>query len=892
MYGLIGFVTGEVLVLGANCWRWCLPRADRTLAGAAQGRGELGWSGDGGELLLGQESQASSRPALRLTSRAIACSLLALLLPAGGMAAAPAGAGELGCGYRGHVLDALYLHEQMEKRRPLALRSAPERSVRADVGNIAILEPVNGVVVSPNGMDLPNNTVRFIRVDGGYTAEARELALDQIALENGVDLNLGDDDDTRFGLPFEFAYFGAQYDEVFINSDGNLTFGAADSTSDARSLSRALAGPPRVFPLFSDIDATQPNAAIRAFSGVDRFVVTWDNVPEFGVGAFSVRATFQVALFPDGSIEFHYQSVPFQTAVAGITPGNLAGSVETIDLTDGSSLVSDGGFAEIFTASRAIDINNAALEFYRNHDDAYDVIAVFNELGITAGLTAFAFEVNVRNDVRGIGDIIPGQEAVDFGRSFGSPRRLQSFLNMGPITNYPDDPTEPLFLLPTNTPLTVMSHEFGHRFLAYVQRTSPAQGVTSDVLLGRQLAHWSFLFNTNASVMEGNAIEDRGANAEFQFVTTAATDTYSEFDQYIMGFIPAEEVDPSFVVTQAQGPVFNGRAPAIGVEFNGVRQAVPIDDVIRAEGDRVPHARVSQRDFNVGIMLVVEEGAQPSQESLDRLERLRTEWEAFFETHTGGRARVHTELVRDLHLSVWPAAGALAGRDLPARVEIESPDDRDLTVTVAQGDAGPTTSVVIPAGMTAADFAMRFEGTGVVPVTAQADVEGFSVARTFVDVRDGFGSLEVEVESGAGQRAGFGATLPAPVVFRVLDENRLPYGGLPVVVTASGDGVAQSSALVTGLDGRVSVTWTLASNSPFNNLRLELEEAARASGDGHSNRPGRAADDLRGGGGERGELQHRCGRRECWVKSRIAGDFVRDGYGAFQHFGAAVASAA
>lgn len=711
----------------------------------------------------------------------------------------------------------------------MALRAAPERTVRADVGDIAILEPVNGVVVNPNGMDLPGNTVRFAPLEGGYTAGVRELEFDQAALDGGADLRLGDDDDARVGLPFSFTYFGESYDAVFVNSDGNLTFGLADSSSDARSLSRALAGPPRIFPLFTDIDATQPNASIRAFSGVDRFVVSWLSVPEFGTGGFGARATFQVALFPDGSIEFHYETVPFTQGVAGITPGNLTDTVEMFDLSAGSSAVAAGGFAEIFTASRSIDINNAAIEFYRNHDDAYDVIAVFNELSISAGLTAFAFEVNVRNDVLGIGDIIPGQEVVDFGRSFGSPRRLQSFLNMGPITNYPDDPSESLFLLPTNTALTVLSHEFGHRFLAYVQRRDPQSGVDADVLLGRQLAHWSFLFNTNASVMEGNAIEDRGVNADPRYITTAASDIFNEFDQYIMGFLPPEEVDPSFVVTQAQGPVFNGRAPAIGVEFNGNRTDVMLDEVIASEGERVPHARVSQRDFRIGFMLVVPEGAQPSQQALDRLDRLRTEWEVFFETLTAGRARVHTELVRDLHLSTWPAAGAIAGRDVPARVEVQSPEDFDLTVTVTPGDLGAATTVVIPAGMTAADLALRFDTAGIVPVTATAARDGFAVARTIVEVRDTFDGLVVEVESGGRQQGGFGIPLAQPVVFRVLDEDRLPYAGLPVTLTASGDGAAVGNSAATGLDGRVSVVWTLDSGSPFNNLTLALNDAPRVS---------------------------------------------------------------
>ena len=39
-----------------------------------------------------------------------------------------------------------------------------------------------------------------------------------------------------------------------MNSDGNLTFTAADNASTDRSLGRMTAGPPRISPLFDDLD--------------------------------------------------------------------------------------------------------------------------------------------------------------------------------------------------------------------------------------------------------------------------------------------------------------------------------------------------------------------------------------------------------------------------------------------------------------------------------------------------------------------------------------------------------------------------------------------------------------------------------------------------------------
>jgi hypothetical protein len=41
---------------------------------------------------------------------------------------------------------------------------------------------------------------------------------------------------------------------VYVNSDGNLTFATPDHASTDRSLSRVTAGPPRISPLFDDLD--------------------------------------------------------------------------------------------------------------------------------------------------------------------------------------------------------------------------------------------------------------------------------------------------------------------------------------------------------------------------------------------------------------------------------------------------------------------------------------------------------------------------------------------------------------------------------------------------------------------------------------------------------------
>src|SRR5262249_35006445 len=155
----------------------------------------------------------------------------------------------------------------------------------------------------------------------------------------------------------------------------------------------------------------------------------------------------------------------------------------------------------------------------------------------------FAYELTVANEVRGI-----GQDIFDVSRQLGSGGKLRSMVVMDALTKYPDDPAQK-FLGENNT-LSVLGQECGHRWLAYVQfRDRNRQ--PSGALLGRDDAHWSFFFNSDASVMEGNAIEDQGGG---QFRTVDAVKRYSRLDQYMMGAVPSGQVPTFFYV---ESPVSN-----------------------------------------------------------------------------------------------------------------------------------------------------------------------------------------------------------------------------------------------------------------------------------------------------------------------------------------------
>src|ERR1035437_7826337 len=147
-----------------------------------------------------------------------------------------------GCGPPGTTpAEVPFLHRQAERAR--AARVGPlgvAASTNRDSGNVAIIENRDGVVETLNQFDLDNATLTFTPAAGGtprYRYAVSGPGYDNGAANQGSPVvALGDDDSRQFALPFPFPFYGATYRQVFLNSDGNLTFTAAESASTDRSV--------------------------------------------------------------------------------------------------------------------------------------------------------------------------------------------------------------------------------------------------------------------------------------------------------------------------------------------------------------------------------------------------------------------------------------------------------------------------------------------------------------------------------------------------------------------------------------------------------------------------------------------------------------------------------
>ena len=289
-----------------------------------------------------------------------------------------------------------------------------------------------------------------------------------------------------------------------------------------------------------------------------------------------------------------------------------------------------GAVGERFANQPDLDFVALTRAFYQTHGDDYDQLVLFTNTRTTP-LGTFAFEFTVANEVSGI-----GVDIFDDSRDFGSAGRLRSIVDMDMLSKFPNDPDQ-RFLGENNT-LSVMGQECGHRWLAYLEFRDGT--VNSTELLGRDEAHWSFFFDSDASHMEGNDIQDLGNGV---FRTVGAVSRYSALDQYAMGLRAASEVPPMFLVSRVTSGGSAGDAPRIGADIRGTRKDLTIADIVAANGARRPDAAAAAKTLRQAFIFLVSSGS-PSSDDLLKLENIRGSWETFFADSVDGRGTANARL--------------------------------------------------------------------------------------------------------------------------------------------------------------------------------------------------------------------------------------------------------
>ena len=531
---------------------------------------------------------------------------------------------------RWRVLDDLWINRQAEARVAPGRRAASEPPVnQVDVGAIAVVQDEGDLIVAPNPWDLRSTGLRFTsNAAGGYDVRRTDGSFRQTL---GTRLTLVDDDTEQVTVPFAFNFYGRRQAAAFVNSDGNITFGEGDTAASERNVARLLSGPPRVAPFLADLDPSA-GGGVYVHAATDQYTVTWCGIRGF---ESSMVTTVQATLLPDGVVEMTFGgTITLDEAVVGLSPGETT-QFAAVDFS-ASGPLSGGSSAlgERFAAFNQLDTVAIARKFYRTHADSFDQLVVWLDTPVVRD--SFAYESTVANSIRGL-----GIDVYNLSDAFGSSGRLESLAIMDALSKYRDDPAAKI--LNEATSLAVLAHEVAHRWLAFFDFRNH-RGEISDELLGRDRAHWSFFMDTDASVMEGNDIQDLGGGS---FRTAGAMTGYSALDLYAMGLLSESDIS-SFFYVESPVNVSPSRsresAPTLNVTLNGTRRDVLIQDIVAANGPRQPSTVDAPRLHTQAFIYVVSAGRTAAPDQIDKLDRIRRQWEGFFVQATGGRMRVETVL--------------------------------------------------------------------------------------------------------------------------------------------------------------------------------------------------------------------------------------------------------
>jgi len=183
----------------------------------------------------------------------------------------------------------------------------------------------------------------------------------------GTDHAATDDGSILVDIPFPFTFYGNVYTQVYVNSNGNLTFGSGDSDF-TESQAEMLSDQPRIALFWDDLAPQLTGAILRTrevIYGSQELVVEFINVPQFNG---TDDNTGRVILRPDGTIKLQFRDCDLQDCIVGISPGNGISAAGPMDLTSSGErrTFTPSAMYEVFTATSPLDVTSTSTIYYSN----------------------------------------------------------------------------------------------------------------------------------------------------------------------------------------------------------------------------------------------------------------------------------------------------------------------------------------------------------------------------------------------------------------------------------------------------------------------------------------------------------------------------------------------
>jgi hypothetical protein len=184
-------------------------------------------------------------------------------------------------------------------------------------------------VYTPGGYYTNNLGPNIVTTGGGNAANI------------GAASGRNDDGFMQLALGFNITYFGTTYNSLFINNNGNVSFGAG--IADYVPTGPTGANAPVISPWFGDVDTRNNASGVVHYNlSANQLVVTWDKVGFYN-GQASALNSFQLVLrgdlftvpYGEGSIGFFYQDMGWErtatSTVAAVGFGDGAGNAKVLD---------------------------------------------------------------------------------------------------------------------------------------------------------------------------------------------------------------------------------------------------------------------------------------------------------------------------------------------------------------------------------------------------------------------------------------------------------------------------------------------------------------------------------------------------------------------------------
>lgn len=547
-------------------------------------------------------------------------------------------------------------------------------------GDLIAVELDDGALGKANLFDLTGRTLRFTADGSGYWIESGSLQWDS---DYGPELTGAEASLHKFTFPFS----GKLWKSFFVGTAGSIRFGASEKDIRLDPYGHRDGG--IVLDRFDQLadvagKLIDKDPAICVFlkprlSGPhyvkelsDRVVITWDLTEPFGSFLdftwFKTINRFQAVLNRDGSIAMSYKELAAKDAIVGIYPAP-SGPVKPTEVHFSSLSHKEGPFAGVFESFHYLASpkpQDLSCTVIKALGDKFDFLVYYSDFRVDSQEASPPSDGPIGGNVTGIGQTehdqtqqvlksrcTQGRFQLGYAQPvFVGSNEMQEWPPEGAPVGSSHDITFYLRQLAEATPdrkplpysyaIGHLGHEVGHRWGAYVSAKVNGERIS----LG-PWPHWApglqarvafpYSLPTEASTLGGGVWQDNldGTWTQLRdgyFVPAAG---YSYLDLYLMGLISAAEVLDFFILKNLLrvGEDANGHPI-----FRGERTKVTIQDVIAAEGARLPDVDHSQRKFNTGIVVVVEHGRSPSREILERAEGIRQQWIEYWATTTGHRA--------------------------------------------------------------------------------------------------------------------------------------------------------------------------------------------------------------------------------------------------------------